>query len=407
MRSDYKPLGNYIQLVDERNTALEDLPLMGLSISKEFIPSVANIVGTDLSKYKIVKKDQFACSLMQVSRDGKIPIAIMKHPRVIMSPAYPIFEVKRTDELFPEYLMMWFSRSEFDRQAAYYAVGGVRGSLEWEDFCDMQLPVPPITKQREIVKEYNVIQNRIALNQQLIQKLEETAQAVYKRWFVDFEFPDENGLPFKSNGGEMVWNEELGKEVPRGWEVGKLGDVVKCNYATLSTYEKFDSIDYLETSGITSNKIVEIRSLVPNIDKIPSRAKRKVNHNDIVFSTVRPNLHHYGIIKYPKPNMIVSTGFAVLKPNYPNVSSELIYLLITQEDILLRLQARAEMSVSTYPSINPEDILNLSFIVPSKNYLKEVTGLFKSLFDLMEWHLRENKLLNKMEELVLSKVTKS
>ncbi len=91
--------------------------------------------------------------------------------------------------------------------------------FDWEDFENMQLPIPQIDKQREIVKEYNVIQNRIALNQQLIQKLEETAQAIYKQWFVEFEFPDENGKPYKSNGGEMVWNEELEKEIPKGWAV--------------------------------------------------------------------------------------------------------------------------------------------------------------------------------------------
>jgi len=169
MRNNYKRLGEYIQLVDERNTALEELPLVGLSISKQFINSVANIIGTDLSNNKVIRNNQFACSLMQVSRDEKIPVAMYTGVKAIMSPAYPIFEVIDSSVLLPEYLMMWFSRSEFDRQASYYAVGGVRGNLPWEDFCDMQLPIPHITKQREIVKEYNVIQNRIELNQKLIQ----------------------------------------------------------------------------------------------------------------------------------------------------------------------------------------------------------------------------------------------
>lgn len=191
--------------MDERNTRLNDLPLMGLSISKEFIPSVANIVGTDLSNYKIVREYQFACSLMQVSRDGKIPVAMLRDDKVIMSPAYPIFEVIDKEKLLPEYLMMWFSRAEFDREAAYYGIGGVRGSLEWVDFCNMKLPVPHITKQREIVKEYNTIQNRINLNNQLIQKLEETAQAVYKQWFVE-------GIDLEN--------------LPEGWELGKIDDLV-------------------------------------------------------------------------------------------------------------------------------------------------------------------------------------
>ena len=205
MRSSYRKIGEYIQLVDERNKGLQVQQLLGLSISKQFIPSVANIIGTDMENYKIIRRNQFACSTMQVRRDKKMPVALLQEvDEAIISQAYPVFEVKDPSELLPEYLMMWFTRSEFDREACFNAVGGVRGSLEWEDFCAMQFPIPTITKQREIVKEYNVIQNRIALNQQLIKKLEETAQAIYKQWFVDFEFPDENGKPYKSSGGEMV-----------------------------------------------------------------------------------------------------------------------------------------------------------------------------------------------------------
>lgn len=223
MRSNYNRIGKYIRLVDERNTNLRVQTLLGLTISKVFIPSVANTIGTDMENYKIIRKNQFACSTMQVRRDGKMPVALLKnYDEAIISPAYPVFEVINSEELLPEYLMMWMSRSEFDREACFYAIGGVRGSLEWEDFCDMKLPVPHPDKQKEIVKEYNAIVNRIHLNNQLIQKLEETAKAVYKQWFVDFEFPDENGQPYKSSGGEMVFDKELEKEVPKGWEVRKL-----------------------------------------------------------------------------------------------------------------------------------------------------------------------------------------
>lgn len=180
MQKNYKKLGEFIRLVDERNTALEELPLVGLSISKQFIQSVANIIGTDLSNYKIISKNQFACSLMQVSRDEKIPIAMFTNDKAIMSPAYPIFEVTDTNILLPDYLMMWFERTEFDRQASYYAVGGVRWNLPWDDFLELELPIPSIEKQRALVKEYNSIQNRIQLNETMIQKLEETAQAIYR-----------------------------------------------------------------------------------------------------------------------------------------------------------------------------------------------------------------------------------
>lgn len=138
-----------------------------------------------MSTYKIIRKGQFACSLMQVSRDGKIPVAMLTEKEAIMSPAYPMFEVVDKTILLPEYLMMWFSRSEFDREASFYAVGGVRGSLTWEDFCDMTLPIPDIAEQQRIVAEYEALSRRIAINKQICTKLEETAKALYRKMFVD------------------------------------------------------------------------------------------------------------------------------------------------------------------------------------------------------------------------------
>ena len=159
-KTDYKRLGDYIREVDVRNRDLKVTKLVGLTIDKAFIPSVANVIGTDLSNYKVIRKKQFACSLMQVSRDQKMPVAMFKEDEAIMSPAYPMFEVINEKVLLPEYLMMWFTRKEFDREASFYAVGGVRGSLTWEDFMDMTLPIPPIERQREIVSEYETLSRR-------------------------------------------------------------------------------------------------------------------------------------------------------------------------------------------------------------------------------------------------------
>ena len=228
MTSIYKPLGDLVQLVDERNKDLTVKRNLGLSISKEFIPTVGNTVGTNMANYKVVKRNQFACSLMQVRRDKKMPVALLRQfDQVIISPAYPVFKVIDEEVLLPEYLMMWFSRDEFDRHACFLAVGGVRGSLEWDDFMEMELPVPSIEKQRAIVKEYQTVTDRIKLNEQLNQKLEETAQAIYRHWFVDFEFPNEDGLPYKSSGGDMIYNEELEKELPERWSVNSFTEVVE------------------------------------------------------------------------------------------------------------------------------------------------------------------------------------
>lgn len=228
MKSNYKKLGDFIKECKVRNEELTATTLLGINIDKFFMPSVANVVGTDMSVYKIVKKNQFACNRMHVGRDERLPVALSKSDEeFIVSPAYDVFEIIDTEVLLPEFLMMWFSRREFDRNAWFYTDADVRGGLHWKAFCDMQLPIPHIDKQKEIVKEYNVILNRIALNNQLIQKLEETAQAIYKQWFVDFEFPDENGKPYKSNGGEMEFNTELEKEIPKGWKAGCLGDLIE------------------------------------------------------------------------------------------------------------------------------------------------------------------------------------
>lgn len=172
MKSNYKTIGDLVERVDIKNSDNSIELLLGVSIDKCFIKSVANTIGTDLTKYKIIHKEEFACSLMQVSRDAKIPIARLKDFEIaIMSPAYSIFKVKDTNEVLPEYLEMWFMRSEFDREASFIAVGGVRGSMPWEEFCRIKIAVPSIERQQKLVNEYNAISNRIKLKKQINENL--------------------------------------------------------------------------------------------------------------------------------------------------------------------------------------------------------------------------------------------
>ena len=181
MKSNYKRLGEYIQQVDERNSSLEDLPLMGLSIQKMFIPSIANTIGTNMSTYKIIHKNQFAYGPVTSRNGDKITIALFKdYDKALISQAYIPFEITDTKKLIPEYLMMWFSRPEFDRYARYKSHGSAREIFSWEEMCDVMLPIPDITLQQALVDEYQTIERRIQLNEQLCQKLEETAQALYQ-----------------------------------------------------------------------------------------------------------------------------------------------------------------------------------------------------------------------------------
>lgn len=219
MKSNYRVLGKYIRGVNNRDANLDVSLLLGVSIQKKFIPSIANIIGTDMTTYKIVKKHQFAYGPVTSRNGDKISIALLEdYDEAVVSQAYTPFEVIDENELLPQYLMMWFRRPEFDRYTRFMSHGSAREIFSWEEMCNTELPVPNIDKQKEIVKEYNVLVDRIKLNNKIIKKLEETAQTIYRQWFVDFEFPDANGNPYKSSGGAMEFNEELEKDIPMGWE---------------------------------------------------------------------------------------------------------------------------------------------------------------------------------------------
>lgn len=179
MEKEYKILGNYIRPVDERNRDLEITKLLGVSISKKFIPSIANIVGTDLSNYKIVRTGQFAYGSVTSRNGEKISIAYLDEEDCIISSSYTVFEVENKKELDPEYLMLWFSRPEFDRYARYKSHGSVREIFEWNELCMVELPVPDISEQKNIVKAYKTITDRIALKKQINDNLEAQAQALF------------------------------------------------------------------------------------------------------------------------------------------------------------------------------------------------------------------------------------
>ena len=168
MKSNYDVLGNHIRLIDNRNKDLVTEQVLGINIDKYFMPSVANVIGTDLSKYKLIQKGNFACNPMHVGRDERLPVALYTDEELaIVSPAYFMFEIIDTKILNEEFLMMWFRRPEFDRLCWLHTDGSVRGGITWDDICRIELPVPPIKEQLKIVKGYKAITERIALKKQI------------------------------------------------------------------------------------------------------------------------------------------------------------------------------------------------------------------------------------------------
>ena len=179
MKSNYDLLGNHIRLIDNRNKDLVTEQVLGINIDKFFMPSVANVIGTDLSKYKLIQKGNFACNPMHVGRDERLPVALYSEDTpAIVSPAYFMFEIKDTTVLNADFLMMWFRRPEFDRICWLHTDGSVRGGITWDDICRMEIPVPPIDEQIEIVSSYQAITERIKLKKQINDNLEAQAQAV-------------------------------------------------------------------------------------------------------------------------------------------------------------------------------------------------------------------------------------
>ena len=180
MMSELKKVGDYIRQVDIRNRNLSVNRLLGLSINKCFIESIANTIGTDFKSYKVVKKGQFAYGPVTSRNGEKITIALLEEPECIISSSYSVFEIIDTSKLLPEYLMLWFLRPEFDRYARYKSYGSVREIFDWEEMCRVELPVPPIEEQQKIIDAYNTIENRIKIKQKINEKLEATAQCLFE-----------------------------------------------------------------------------------------------------------------------------------------------------------------------------------------------------------------------------------
>ena len=400
MKSNYKTLGDHINAVNVRNTGQKAEKLLGINIDKYFMPSVANIVGTDLSVYRLVRKKQFACNRMHVGRDYRLPISMSKTDEEFMvSPAYDVFEIKDTDILCPEYLMMWFTRREFDRNAWFYTDADVRGGLHWNALYDMQLPIPSIAKQKEIVKEYNVIQNRIDLNQQLIQKLEETAQVIYKRWFVDFEFPDETGKPYKSNGGEMVGS-EFG-EIPKGWKILNIKDFSQ-KIRSGGTPSR-DEVNYWNSKDIPWLKTGEVANkvLVVSEEYISLLGMQNSSAKILPINTVLVAMYGEGKTKgqsgYLRFEATVNQACCAIICKDESLSSLLYFFLrVNQERIASLANGGAQ------PNLSKELIENIQILKPHSSVLQKHP--FVQIINNCEIVERENIKLNELQNILLSKL---
>lgn len=277
------------------------------------------------------------------------------------------FIVLRETDLSDSNFIYYLTISPTFRKRAIGCMEGTSGRRRVNEYSLMffELPFPEKDEQQRIGQILSDLDSKIELNNKINEELEALAKLIYDYWFVQFDFPDENGRPYKSSGGKMVFNQELKREIPSEWEVKSIGDIVDYNLWNKSKDSDFAEINYLDTSNLTKNKIDSIQSLNSKVDKIPSRAQRIVEKDDILYSTVRPNQLHHGIVKRPSTNLIASTGFAQIRSKEKGISNDLVYQFLSQDYVAMRLQQIAEVSVSSYPSISPNDIMNLKIALPA------------------------------------------
>ena len=383
MKSNYRPLGEIIYRVDERNSDGQINNLIGVSIDKCFIKSVANTIGTDLSKYKVIRRNQFAVSLMQVSRDAKIPIACLDEDVAIMSPAYSIFAVKNENEVLPAYLNLWFQRSEFDREAAYIAVGGVRGSMPWDDFCRIEGHVPGIEEQRHIVEQYNVINKRIELKKKINDNLEAQSQALLT--------------------GIITANETISTS---------LGDIVdfidgdRGKY--YPTFDEFSDMGYclfLNASNVTSTGFSFDTCQFVTKEKDELLRKGHLSRGDIVL-TSRGTLGNVAFYNnyIPFDNVRINSGMLIIRPKTDRYSPVFLYTLLKSG--YMKAAIESLKSGSAQPQLPIKDLQKAQFEIPTDDGgLLQLSDKLSCLDNAYSENCLEIMALKNMSSLILSELS--
>ena len=389
MKSNYEPLGKHIQLVDYRNSEEVTSTVLGISIDKEFMPSVANVIGTDLSRYKLISKGLFACNPMHVGRDERLPIALYeKDSPAIVSPAYFMFEIIDRDVLNEEYLMMWFRRPEFDRECWFMTDGSVRGGITWDDLCRIKLPVPSYARQCEIVESYRAITDRIALKRAENDNLEATIQAAFDKAFHDAGV----SLP------ETIIKQN---KVPQGWTDATVGDFASVQTGPFGS--QLHNEDYVEsgTPIITvehmDGKYIAHRSLpLVSQNDVDRLRKYDLHTGDIVFSRVG-SVDRAVMVSQHEDGWLFSGRCLRVRPYDPNTGS---YFLWWFNQPVIRQLVTASAVGATMPSINTSILNSIRIVFPQKDIVTQFCKMADGLIEIIATNLEEIRKLNDAREYI-------
>ena len=276
--------------------------------------------------------------------------------------------------------------------------GSARDNLSQAGLKELKLVLPKTKKEQEnLIAVLSLLDSKIELNKQINDNLEAMAKQLYDYWFVQFDFPNEEGKPYKSSGGAMVYNERLKREIPIGWTCCSIKEMCDINKKTMNK-DEHKQIEYLDTGSITQGQISNTE--IYSVDMAPSRAQRKVEDLSILYSSVRPRLLHYGILPTPKENFIVSTGFVTLDAKCKKMAL-MVYYFLTSNTITEHLASIADTAVSSYPSISPDDIAYLDIVIPSNDIIQKYNDIVEPMSRKMSTLRKEIDSLTKQRDELL------
>lgn len=373
MGHKYKKLGDYIQQIDIRNKDLSINKLLGVSISRKFIKSIANTVGTDLSNYKIVRTGQFAYGPVTSRNGEKISIAYLTESDCIISSSYTVFEVTEPSELNPEYLMLWFSRPEFDRYARFMSHGSVREIFDWNEFCRIEIPLPKIQEQNEIVNAYNTITHRIQLKQKINDNLESQMRVYFKEFSKQFNV------------------------------IGKLKDYCTMQYGYTET----------ATTVPTGSKFLRITDIAQNhIDwkAVPYCPITEENHKkyvlsegDVVVARTGATVGVAKMLGKNIPDSVFASFLVRIKPINP-IYKYYFGLSITSPEFLEFVQTNA--GGSAQPQANPPLLGEFELTIPDEQVISSFNDKVSNFLNLIEYNEAEisklGEVMNLMVEMLSS-----
>lgn len=398
MKSNYDILGNHIRLIDTRNRESITDRVLGINIDKFFMPSVANVIGTDLSKYKLITKGKFACNPMHVGRDERLPVALYDEEEpAIVSPAYFMFEVIDNSILNEDYLMMWFRRPEFDRICWLHTDGSVRGGITWDDICRLELPIPPIEKQFEIVNSYKAITERIALKQKINDNLRASASIMFF-----------NKIRYVQCS-ECCQETEIGR-YPIEWTLSTLGDVLDTiidrrglTPTKLGSEWSNEGIIALSAKSVKNHELVnlDIANHVDN-DLYNRWMPQKLQSQDILMTSEAPLGEFYYLADFS--TYCLSQRLFAMRANKTIIEPTVLYFQLT--DSIGKHQIDIRKTGTTVTGIRQSELIQVPIIVPPMNIQKEFARFCNPVMITIEKNADEIRQLFKLQEMLLSRLSR-